>query len=63
MTAGRVPSDSEYGRAVYANELEKVSSYTTSCEKNYFPCTKYLDEVSFLILWNYNKDTQKPFCD
>ena len=36
MTAGRVPSDSEYGRAVYANELEKVSSYTTSCEKTIF---------------------------
>ena len=35
-TAGRIESASEYGRDVYANALENVSSNTTSCEENIF---------------------------
>ena len=35
-TDGCIKSDSEYGHEVYANALENVLSYTTSCEETIF---------------------------
>ena len=31
--------------------------------RNYFTCTRYVDEVPFLIFWNTKEDTLKTFYD
>ena len=37
-----------------------VVKYNVMC-RNYFPCTRYVDEVPFLLLWDSNEDTTKTF--
>ena len=57
-TTGRVESASEYGCYVYDNALEmfcKIQCYA----RKIFPCTRYVNEVTFLVLWNFNEDKTK----
>ena len=63
VTAGRIAIASEYGRDVYDNVLETISSKTTSYDDITFLVlgTGYVHEILFLMLWNINKDAAKPF--
>ena len=56
-TSGCISSDSEYRCGEYANSLEKYFKYDVMWRK-YFPCTKYIYEIPFFMLCNYNKDTR-----
>ena len=57
-TDGCVASASVYRRDVYPNALEKVCQIQR-CVKNYYLCTRYVDEAPFLMFWNSNEDTKK----
>ena len=61
-TAGLTTSDYEYGCDVYAKVLDCFCQIKRHVQK-IFLCTRYVYEVHFLMMWNYNEDTQKHFCD
>ena len=57
-TYGCITSASEYLRDMYDNALEKRFKYNVM-RQNYFKCTRYVDEVPFLMLCNSIEDTPK----
>ena len=49
------------GTTGFMTAVRVISHYSGNIRINYLPCTRCLDELPFLMLWNCNKDTPKPF--
>ena len=58
---GRIASDSEYGRGVYAKALDLGFSNTTSREENILCVLSTFTRYLFLVLWHSNEDATKTF--
>ena len=59
-TAGWIASASEYGLDVYAKALDFFRQIKRHVKKK-IPCTRYVNEVPFLMLWDHNENSTKTF--